>query len=212
MTQGVGRSVGTVGGSLKNSASWLKGDQDTATVGLRGERRTAAIITRLVAAPGGPSALHDLRIPIPGIKANIDHIVVSGRTVTIIDSKVWKPGFYWTVAGFTFRGRERFAPADKKTMPMARKAIATLLAKQGLNASVRKPLLVVWPSGQRRQLRLGLLRSPGARAVTGDRFTTLTHSLCGARPADPAVFAALSKLTIRSARPAQAFADGELDL
>ena len=37
------------------------------------------------------AVLHDLRIPIPGFKANIDHAVVSGRSVLLIDSKMWKP-------------------------------------------------------------------------------------------------------------------------
>ena len=210
MIQPPGRVLGTASGSLKNSSSWLAGDGRTAAVGLTGELKTAAVLAQLASAPGGPSVLHDLRIPIPGIKANIDHIVVSGRNVTIIDSKVWKPAIYWTIAGVTFRGRERFAPADKKTMPMARQAIIKFLASQGVGANVRKPLLVVWPSNQARTLRLGLLRSPGARAASGDQFKIHTHGLCGGQSADPGVVSALAHLNIRTRRADIPFSDGEL--
>ncbi len=30
----------------------------------------------------------------PGFKANVDHTIVSGKSVLLIDSKIWKPGFY----------------------------------------------------------------------------------------------------------------------
>lgn len=193
-----GRVLGTPGGSLKNSSSWLAGDGGTAKVGLAGERHTASFLATLAAKEGGPTVLHDLRIPIPGIKANIDHIVVSGHTVTIIDSKVWKPGFYWTVGGMTFRGRERFRPAEKKTMPMAQEAIFAHLRKAGVEFRLRRPLLVVWASSGAPSMRLWALRSPGARTTDGGAFALDAHRFAGASSASNDVVSALEQLLIRS--------------
>ena len=208
-----GQSIGKAAGSLGKAKSWL-GSTETAKVGAVGEKKTAAILDALATQPNGPSVIHDLRIPIPGISANIDHLVVSGRTVTLIDSKVWKPAFYWTIAGRTFRGRERFAPADKKTMPMAYDAIVKHLAKHGINATVKTPLLVVWPSNDRNPLVLWCLRSPGARSVTGAALALRARSLVGHRPADAALLVALAELTIggpkRNPLPRTSFAPGEL--
>lgn len=189
-----GTVIGSPAGSL-GDAAWSK-NIAAAKAGVRGELSTAKLLDALAALPGGPTVLHDLRIPIPGISANIDHVVVSGRTVTIIDSKVWKPGFYWTLAGMTFRGHERFAPADKKTMPMALAAITGLLERERIRARVRKPLLVVWPSNTRSALKLGLLRSPGAKAMTSDRFTAKVASAVGVRTANPQIVQELRNLVI----------------
>jgi hypothetical protein len=209
-----GQVLGTVGGSLQNSTGWAQ-NKGTAQAGTRGEVATAKALDSLARTVGGPTVLHDLRIPIPGISANIDHIVVSGRRVLILDSKTWKPGIYWTLFGLTFRGRERFAAADKKTMLMAREAITKMLAQAGVRATVAKPLLVIWPSTARATLRLAFLRSPGAGAVSGDQFVRALPTIVGGN-ADPKVVAALLPLVIgtkspRTATPATtAFAPGEL--
>lgn len=189
---GRGQVLGRAGGSLDNAA-WAHNDA-VARVGKSGEVRTAAILNELANHPGGPTVLHDLNIPIPGFSANIDHVVVSGTTVYLLDAKVWKPGFYWTVSGRTFRGVSRFTPADKKTMPMAVDAVTRFLAKRQVRAKVARPLLVVWASSQRSPMHLWALTSPGARVVTGERLAARARRLVGTKPADPAVVAALSHL------------------
>ena len=193
----MGRVLGQAARSLNHSESWLA-DQSTAKVGAKGEQRTARILNALATKSDGPTVLHDLRIPLPGISANIDHIVVSGRKVTIVDSKVWKPGFYWTLFGATRRGVERFTPADKKTMPMAREAITSYLQKQGIRADVRTPLLVVWSSQKNRPTSsLALLRSPGARAMNGTSFEQTPVAAIGGKPADEQIVRALAQLLLR---------------
>jgi hypothetical protein len=187
-----GRIIGHAGGSLSNAGSWT--DQGRASVGQKGEERTAGILNTLANQPGGPSVIHDVRIPLPGVSANIDHLVISGTTVTIIDSKVWAPGFYWTVFGRTFRGFKAFPAADKRTIPMAVSAIEKHLAKAGVAAQLRTPLLVVWPSNNRASLILGFLRSPAARAVVGAAFAASAHRFVGRKPAHPDVFNALARL------------------
>jgi hypothetical protein len=210
-----GQIVGKAAGSLGNAKTWL-GSNETAKVGVAGEKQTAEILDALARKPGGPSVIHDLRIPIPGIKANIDHLVISGRTITIIDSKVWKPAFYWTIAGRTFRGSERFAPADKQTMPMARDAIDKHLAKLGIPATVKRPVLVIWPSNTRSSLVLWLLRSPAARAISGSSFALRASSVVGSRHANEKILVALAELAIATTtrKPATPtvtkFAAGEL--
>jgi hypothetical protein len=187
-----GQVVGRAGGGLDN-ATWAKNDA-VARIGKSGEVRTAAILDALAAKPGGPTVLHDLRIPIPGFTANIDHVVVSGRTVYLLDAKVWRPGFYWTVRGRTRRGLSRFTPAEKKTMPMAQRAVTGYLANHRVVAEIAHPLLVVWPSSDRSPMHLWAMVSPGAGVVTGARFAAKAHRLVGTRPADPVVVAVLAHL------------------
>jgi hypothetical protein len=192
----LGTVIGHAGGSLTGAGTtWAKNDA-VARIGKTGEIRTAAILDPLTRQLGGPTVLHDLLIPIPGYTANIDHVLISGRTVHIIDAKVWKPGTYWTVSGHTFRGLSRFAPADKRTMPMAVQAIAQNLRDRRIGANIALPLLVVWPSSQATPMRLWAMRSPGARVVTSAKFAAETLQLVGSKPADPAIVAALTGLVI----------------
>lgn len=187
-----GQVLGRVGASLDN-ASWAKNDA-VARVGKSGEVKTAAVLDELARRDRGPTVMHDLRIPIPGFTANVDHVVVSGRSVQLVDTKVWRPGFYWTVGGRTFRGLSRFAPADKKTMPMAVDAITRFLAARGVSATVGRPLLVVWPSSTRAVSSFWAMVSPGARVVDGARFASRARRLIGTKPAAPDVVAALASL------------------
>lgn len=192
MSTGPGRVIGHAGGSLGNASSWTS--QSRATIGQKGEEATAAILGELVKQPGGPSVIHDARIPLPNVKANIDHIVVSGNTVTILDSKNWAPGFYWTLFGTSYRGFSAFPSADKKTVPMAVNGISAYLRDRGLKFRIGQPLLIVWPSNRSKTLNLTFLRSPGAKSVTGDRFKLAARAFVGGRPADPALLAALAEL------------------
>ena len=138
-----GQVVGTAGNSL-NDASWAQ-NASVAKIGLEAERKTAQVLNRLPAA--GISVMHDLRIPIPGFTANIDHVLVFGHNVLILDSKHWAGGFYWTAGGKTRRGMNEFGPADKKTLPMAQKHIERFLTSRGIAANVLTPGLVIWPKG-----------------------------------------------------------------
>lgn len=192
MSNAPGQVIGRAAASLNDSAAWA--DQGRAAVGAKGEKATAGVLNALAREPGGPSVVHDARIPIPGVKANIDHLVVSGRNVTIIDSKMWKPGFYWTAFGRSFRGLTAFPSADKKTLPMAVNGIEKYLAARGIKATVKRSLLVVWPSNRGASLNLTFLRSPEANAVTGDALQASARRLVGRRTADPLVLAALAEL------------------
>lgn len=193
---------GRAGGGLDSQArqaTWAA-NEDVARIGGEGERRTAALLDQY-ASHEGIAVLHDLFIPTHRITANIDHVVVVGTTIHLIDTKVWKPGRYWTLFGRTRRGWARFPYADKKTMAYAGEDIGFFLQSRGIeDFTIARPLLVVWPSSTVGALHLSRLRVPGADAMSGDRFATYAQRhfakrlLGGAAPADDRIVAALADL------------------
>ncbi|MFC8797285.1 nuclease-related domain-containing protein [Promicromonospora sp. NPDC057138] len=199
-----GQIIGRPGAGLTGVPSWAA-NADVARIGQAGELRTAEILDE-ASRRHGIAVLHDLRIPIPGIKANIDHVVVSGRRVLLVDAKVWRPGVYWTVAGRTFRGLHRFSHAEKKTMQMAARALRAFLQKQGIRADIVWPLVVVWPS-RAGTFRRALLRVPGARVIPAGQLARAVARFAGRRMADRRIVDALSALVAAPASPGRRHQD-----
>lgn len=193
-----GQIIGRPGAGLSGAPSWAA-NADVARIGQTGELRTAEVLDE-AARRHGVTVLHDLRIPIPGITANVDHAVVTGRRVLLIDAKVWQPGMYWTIGGRTFRGLRRFKPAEKKTMQMAARAFRTFLQKREIRADVLWPLIVVWPS-RTGTFRRALLRVPGARVIPAGQLARAIARFAGRRPADQRIVDALSALVTAPAHP-----------
>lgn len=199
MVQGVSTSpriIGRPAYGLSGTPTWAANAQ-VVTFGADAERKTAHILDRLATTATGPTVLHDVRIPIKGFTANIDHIVVSGHTVWLIDSKAWKPGFVWTVGGVTRRGMARFPACDKQTVAMARDAFTRHLTRRAPAASLAKPLVVVWPTSA------GTVHTWAARFDGGQLVTPrqLRHALRGATlPADHSIVRALAGL-VNGPRP-----------
>lgn len=199
-----GRVLGTAGGGLVDAAWLAAKDKGAAKIGRDGEIRTAALLNKYAAMDGGVTVLHDLKVPSAKYKANIDHVVVSGNTVHVIDAKVWKPAFYWTLGEKTRRGMARFEPAEKQTMVVIANALAAHFDRYGVKADLPTPLLFVWPSSKNGSLNTSFLKVPGATVVAGpkvapltDRLFTPKRSLVGGgkgRPADPQIVAALAIL------------------
>ena len=180
------------GGSLVG-ASWAANDA-VARVGRRAELQTAEVLELLAGRPIGPTVLHDLAIPIPGITANIGHVVVSGRRVLIIDSKGWKPARYWSLGGATFRGFRRFEHAKTGTPRMAHQALTGYLRGRGVKARLVTPVVAVWSSSSGGRISVTLLGMDGCRPVRGKRLTRAVRRSVGLHPADPEVVAALARL------------------
>lgn len=151
-------------------------NQNAVRAGVQGEQRTAAVLD---AFSDRALILHDLRIPLPGVKANIDHAVVSGKHVLLIDSKVWKPGFYWTWSDTPRRGLEAVPHVGKKTMQMA--LTATQKHLRGTGAKLPQPLVAVWPSNSSKSTNLTFLRVPGAKPVKADSLSRRVNSFIGSR-------------------------------
>jgi hypothetical protein len=182
-------TFGRAGGSLSDDASFAR-NAETAKAGRTGELATALVLDKL-ARSGGFAVLHDLRIP--GSSANIDHVVVSGSKVWIIDSKLWKPGFYWTFGGKTRRGLEPAPHADKRGIPLAYTRLTKHLRDRGLDAKMQPPLMVVHSSRRGTPISIWAYRpasDPGARvrAVRPEQLS-FPHA-----PADARIVAALTRL------------------
>lgn len=218
---GTPRVVGRAGAGLRSQtskATWAS-SEGAARAGLAGEQKTAQILNDVaesVRREGRVVVLHDLTIP--GTKANIDHaVLVSGATgsrIFLIDSKVWKPGGYWTMPAFpgaligmrgrTYRGTSRFPSAEKHTMEMATDRLLAYLDKAGSRAVIEQPWVVVWPSSNRVALRLSRARVPGARLVHGERFESLAtrtfRARIGAGTVDEHTLGLLSALVTSTGR------------
>jgi len=176
--------------------SWAV-NENVAKIGAKGEQKTETFLNGF----GKKAAvLHDLRIPIPGFKANIDHAIVSGRSVLLIDSKMWRPGFYWSVLGYR-RGWEK-APHIGKSQEYVTQAMTTYL--QGTGARLLTPRLVVWSSRDGQPLSTWLLRVPGAEVVNGLGIVPVVKSFLRNGSADPAIVSRLQELLVKAPRAAKA--------
>lgn len=174
----VGRVIGQAATGLSAGNNGWAANAGVAAAGARGEVRTALVLDALALLPGGVTVLHDVLVP--GGPANVDHVVVQGSRVLLLDSKSWLPGFYWTWGGRTRRGWSEFKvrdarsgkdvfPGDKKTMAMAGERFSRLLASRGLPVEVSS-MLVVWPSRGEGAARVWAYRPVAATAMSGDGF------------------------------------------
>lgn len=188
--------IGRPGGSL-GSQGLKKQFGDRADIGAQAELRTAREILDPLCKPGGPTVMHDLRLRSTNRsggtrEANIDHVVVSGNSVFIIDTKTWQPGFYWTFGKTTRRGMTKVAHLDKGTMEWANNYIARVLNDHGVKHRIGGSFLFVWPS-RGEAINLTFYRPRGAKAVNAHNAK---HALGRVKPADQQIVAALYSLVI----------------
>lgn len=181
---------GAAGASVGDKGTAWANNREVVRHGRAGEQKTAAALER--GLDRGVVVMHDLRIPIPGFKANIDHLVISGNKVTVVDAKSWAGGFYWTAGGKTRRGVSRFEPAEKQTLILASEAIGRLLGREGIDAVLNTSVVAVWSTSGRATLWAASF--PGARLVNGERLRRSASRLCGNDPADPQTVEALLPL------------------
>lgn len=193
-----GSVIGTAGASLQGAPGWAQ-NSGVVKAGRDGELRTAAILNRMALEPDGPTVLHDLRIPIPGFTANIDHVVVAGDRITLIDSKAWAPGFYWTLGGVTRRGMRPVPHCDKKTLPTACRALEQYLGSRTVRtATFASSVLVVWTERPGAFLSW-LYRPQDAIVIPGPSLARMVRRVTGHAPANPVLVQALANLVNRPA-------------
>lgn len=180
--------LGKAGGSSYGQA---------ARAGAQGEATTATILN---SAPPGVVVLHDLSIPFMKVGANIDHAIISGTTIWLVDSKLWQPGVYWTLGGKTFRGFKRFAvrngserkfPGDSRTMPMALPAFKKAIA----GAEFATPIMVIHSSSRKGSVGLRFFRPQEATPMTGKKLARWILRL--REPADASLVAMMRKYVRR---------------
>jgi hypothetical protein len=176
---------------------------DVAATGRDGELRTASELHGLLlASERGPTVMHDLMPPAKGVRGNIDHVVVSGSDVWLLDTKVWAPGSYWTFRGHTHRGwsRKKLDYLDKKTAEMAYRSITELLSAYKVSARVHRTVLVVWSSSRSGRPNLAWYKPVGARAMAGESLPRFCRRM--RKPASPDIVAVLARLVVdRSLAP-----------
>ena len=188
---------GTAGAGLVD-ATWAA-NPTVARIGRDGEIRTARLLNDH--RPSDTAVLHDLAVPAAGYTANIDHAVVSGNRVLLIDTKAWRSGRYWTLLGGTRRGWQRFGHADTRTPAMARDRIARMLASRGIAATVLTPLVAVWPSSPTGTVSVRWLRMHGCTPIAANALPRRIRRIIGNHPADPRVLNALTELVGRTGQP-----------
>lgn len=190
---------GTPGGSLNHSQNWAI-NQAVAKIGQDGEHKTAQILNQHAQQYPGVVVVHDILTPglDPKYATNIDHLIISGHRVLVLDTKVWQPGWYWTLLGHTRRGFTRVPHVDKKTMLMNRNGILSHLqytARLPIQPRNVHTLVAAWPSKPNRSIHAGLAHMPGARIIPATRLASWLTSRGWCKPADPMLEAALATLT-----------------
>lgn len=182
-----GAVYGAPAASLEDAA-WTQ--RTAARIGAGGELRTAHVLDALAARPGGVTVLHDLDIPLPGFAANIDHAVISGRQVTIVDSKVWRAGIYRTRDGVTTRSGKPAPFADKKTLRAGLDGFRRLLRSRGCEDVTLRAVLVAW-SASCWPVIFHQYQPTGGVPVPGWRFRLSPAVWVGSGAADAQVVQAL---------------------
>ena len=161
--------VGSAATGLQD-ASWAV-SKAHARAGAKGEHQTARVLNQLARTSGGPGVLHDVKIP--GAHANVDHVVVAGNKVFLIDSKVWRAGFYWSFLGAPLRGSKSFPHAKTTTLEFAQDRLKTVLEQAGVDGvEFATPILAVWQSASRGKLSLWALRLPGGKVKHGRKVVS----------------------------------------
>ncbi|TCP55057.1 DnaJ-like protein [Tamaricihabitans halophyticus] len=104
------------------------------------ERRTADLLTRYLTRLSGVRVFHGLALP-DSVFADVDHAVLCGKRLVLIDSKLWLPGHY-TIdeTGQLWRDSHRFLGGETQ-LPDALAAFRELLP----GAQIRGAL-IIYPS------------------------------------------------------------------
>lgn len=186
---------GRGGASASQGGAWAKNDK-VAKIGAAGEKKVAKALEPYFSSPSSAALFHDLAVP--GRNANIDHLIVSGRKVLLLDTKVWAPGFYFTIFSRTFRwgkkeGRlklERLDYADKKTYEMLAFDLRKFLEPVG--AKILTPAVVVLCNSGEANVRL--YRPKGAKAYSLDAFIAKKISRMSLTPPEPAISSTINRL------------------
>lgn len=186
---------GRGGASASQGGAWAKNDK-VAKIGAAGEKKVAKALEPYFSSPSSAALFHDLAVP--GRRANIDHLIVSGRKVLLLDTKVWKAGFYFTFFSRTFRwgkGKngprfERLKHADKKTYQMLTYDLKKFLEPVG--AKILTPAVIVLGKGGK--AKVGLYRPKGAKAYNLDGFLAKKISRMNLTPPEPAIFSTINRL------------------
>lgn len=196
LIQAPGDVIG-VGGSGLVDASWAA-SKFVAELGRRGEIWTATILNAAARVPGGPTVLHHVQAA--GSSADIDHVLVTGKVVTLIDSKVWKPATYWTLGGVHRRSSSLLSHEVAPNVPVygdierSRHRLRLTLEQAGIaDAELVGPVFVVWPSKDGGAVGTQMLNlGPGTRVIPGAQLERTVRRWARNGPADRRIVEAIA--------------------
>jgi hypothetical protein len=120
------------GRRVHGEAAWLleSSNLDPSRVarGASGERRTAVMLQALVDRYPSVHVFHGVPWPTDATDADIDHILVAGPFVLVIDSKAWAPGTYEALStNLVARNGSPFAGSDVKVEEERRQVRASIV-------------------------------------------------------------------------------------
>jgi hypothetical protein len=180
---------GTPGGSVQANF------QGTAASGVYGELRTGDLL-RAIQGSRRPHerfvVIHDVMLPSDKYTVNIDHIVLAGTQILILDSKTWSSGVYLTIRDKTYvyhgsktrneynKRWSRFEPADHRTLPMIVSVLSQWLRDASISyAHFLPPTLVVWPPAGKKPPSLIFYKPKGNAELLSARNarSILTHKI-----------------------------------
>ncbi|RZQ63800.1 J domain-containing protein [Amycolatopsis suaedae] len=148
----------------------------------RGEQLTAGMLSRYLTRLPGIRVFHSLAWP-DSVFADIDHAVLAGRRLVLIESKVWPPGHYALDGGVLWRNGNRFRGGESRLADGIR-AYQEMLPDVEIRGAV-----LVYPN------RLGEVTAEPvgdqlAPPMTPEQFVTEIGDWLAARPAavDPHAF------------------------
>lgn len=196
--QQIGQVLG-VGGSGLVDASWAASKR-VAQIGRTGEVRTAGILNDVARTPGGPTVLH--HITPEGSDADVDHVLVAGTRVHMIDTKVWKPAVYWSMGGIHRRSVSlmshevvEHAP-DYGAIERARGRMQRTLEHAGVGPfELVGPFYVVWSSSESKPVTTTFLNlGPGTTVIPGQGLLKAARRMGRGGTASPRIVEALARL------------------
>ena len=168
-----GSIFGTPGGSLDSRSETWASSKGAANYGQLGEVHLGEALNDLIKRSKGAAVFHDVDDPRGG-KVNIDHLLVAGSKMLVLDAKVWAPGFYYTISGQTYRGLfKRFSSGDAEKFESMLAIVDELIDRS--RADLAGTLVVTMPSSMFRYkktdepIRTGLMSSPPGAKIVGLR-------------------------------------------
>jgi hypothetical protein len=200
----MGQIYGKAGKSLaKGQNHDFAASGEVARLGFLGEQMVGGILNSAMEGRPNVHVFHDVNIPLQnsGYNANIDHILLIGNCLYLIDAKRWSAGFYFRLGRFCLRksnsGKFQLFPSGaKKTMCLARDKMTLYLQQIGTVYHIKKSYLVLCAPKDTGKFNLSLYKPYGATAITSQDFRQILErdEFKSNSPSNPKLVEALKRL------------------
>jgi hypothetical protein len=178
--------VGVVGEAGKHDVRMQKkfGAQRS-ELGNKGEQLTSAQLDAVIRSRPQAAVFHRIKLP-KRRGVDVDHVIVAGTTVVVIDSKLWKGGTYWRVGPYVFRGLSYYKPASKTSLGFEVAELKKLLPRK---ARLRA-FVAAW-GGKKRIF----CRAPGGHPIVpGGLVANRVVAMLPEASPDPEILSAMLRL------------------